>query len=113
MVINKYMKYAASSKAASGKAKTPSRSSKVVKATAPTKIGSSALINCHEVLKYGVISAARPRTSAILAILDPMTLAGTTSVAPRQTATIAEDNSGIVVPKLTIVTPITNGGRRQ
>src|SRR3989338_3878897 len=110
MVINKYMKYAASSKAASGKAKTPSRSSKVVKATAPTKIGSSVLISCHEVLKYGVISAASPRTSAMLATLDPMALAGATWVAPRQVATIVEESSGMVVPKLTIVTPITNGG---
>ena len=56
------------------------------------------------------ITATKPSTNAMLAILDPATFPITIFDSPISTASIDDANSGKEVPKAMIVTPIIKGG---
>jgi hypothetical protein len=53
--------------------------------------------------------AVRPKTKAILVMLEPITLPTTISDCPANTEAIEVANSGKEVPKATMVTPIIKG----
>lgn len=57
----------------------------------------------------GRISAATPRTMATLKMFEPTTLPTAMSVAPRRAATVEALNSGVLVPKPTMMAPMTKG----
>jgi len=71
--------------------------------------GKSKSIRLLWIRSFFPMTAEMPITKSMLAILEPIALAGTISVTPRKTAIIAEMSSGKEVPRPTMVTPIIKG----